>query len=187
MTNIIFIYLGIIGIRDCLRYAHDRVFIVSYMGYMIVGLGSMAFHATLKCVSGPNPLVLHPTGFIPPKPRANLVSVDSMQLADELPMIYTTCIMAFATFSYSRSKRSSLLIGLSLTGLATFITVYYHMSQNPVFHQVAYALLTCAVVFRGMYVMENVLRPALRERCDTPAQADEIMKQMWSMTITGEC
>ncbi|KUI66239.1 Alkaline ceramidase 3 [Cytospora mali] len=158
VTNLIFIYLGIMGIRDCLRYGHDNVFIVSYLGYMIVGLGSMAFHATLKY---------------------------SMQLADELPMIYTTCIMAFATFSYSRSKRSSVLIGLSLAGLATFITVYYHMSQNPVFHQVAYASLTCAVVFRGMYVMETVLRPALRERCETPAHADQIMRQMWSMTATG--
>lgn len=109
-----------------------------------------------------------------------------MQLADELPMIYTTCIMAHATFAYARSKRVKVLIGLALTGLAAFITVYYHMSQNPVFHQVAYASLTCAVVFRGMYVMETVLRPALRERGDTPAQADQILKQMWSMAITGK-
>lgn len=157
-TNFIFMYLGIMGIRDCLRHAHDRVFIVLYLGYMIVGLGSMAFHATLKY---------------------------SMQLADELPMIYTTCIMAFVTFSYSRTKRETVLIGFALTGLATFITVYYHMSQNPVFHQVAYASLTCATVFRGMYIMEAFLRPALRERCDTPAHADQILKQMWYLALTG--
>lgn len=120
-------------------------------------------------------------------PRADPALTDSMQLADELPMIYTTCIMAYATFAYSSSRRSSLLIGFSLAGLAIFITVYYHMSQNPVFHQVAFASLTCAVVFRGMYDMESVLRPALRRRCDTPAHADQIMKQMWSMAATGEC
>lgn len=51
VTNVIFIHLGIVGIRDCLRYGHDRVFIISYLGYIIVGLGSMLFHATLKCVS----------------------------------------------------------------------------------------------------------------------------------------
>lgn len=51
VTNVIFIHLGIMGIRDCLRYGHDRVFITSYLGYIIVGLGSMLFHATLKCVS----------------------------------------------------------------------------------------------------------------------------------------
>jgi dihydroceramidase len=102
-------------------------------------------------------------------------------------MIYTTCIMAFVTFSYSRTKRETVLIGFALTGLATFITVYYHMSQNPVFHQVAYASLTCATVFRGMYIMEAFLRPALRERHDTPAHADQILKQMWYLALTGEC
>lgn len=51
VTNVIFIHLGIMGIRDCLRYGHDRVFIISYLGYIIVGLGSMLFHATLKCAS----------------------------------------------------------------------------------------------------------------------------------------
>lgn len=51
VTNVIFIHLGVMGIRDCLRYGHDRVFIISYLGYIIVGLGSMLFHATLKCVS----------------------------------------------------------------------------------------------------------------------------------------
>lgn len=33
--------------------------------------------------------------------------------------------------------------------------------------------------------MEAILRPALRERCDTPAHADQIMKQMWSMAAAG--
>jgi len=47
----------------------------------------------------------------------------SMQLADELPMIYTTCIMGFAVFSYSTSRRSSILIGSALVALAILITV----------------------------------------------------------------
>jgi dihydroceramidase len=46
-----------------------------------------------------------------------------MQLADELPMIYTVCIMAFATFSYRRSVKAQALIATGLVGLAVFITV----------------------------------------------------------------
>ena len=46
-----------------------------------------------------------------------------MQLADELPMIYTTCIMAYAAFSYRSSARVQALIAAALTGLAIFITV----------------------------------------------------------------
>jgi dihydroceramidase len=46
-----------------------------------------------------------------------------MQLADELPMIYTVCIMAFATFSYRRPAKVQALIAAALVGLAVFITV----------------------------------------------------------------
>ncbi len=65
-----------------------------------------------------------------------------MQLVDELSMIYTTCLMAYATFSYSRSRLFSLLLALFLISLAIFITLYYHYLQDPAFHQNAYAILT---------------------------------------------
>lgn len=105
-----------------------------------------------------------------------------MQLADELPMIYTTCIMAFATFAYSKSTSTRTLIGLGVVSLAAWITGYYVTSKDPVFHQVAYAALTCAVVFRGMYVMSSTLRPALEKRT---SDATNIMNQMWKMAFTG--
>ncbi|PSR91935.1 ceramidase [Coniella lustricola] len=157
-TNLIFLYLGAMGIRECLRYGHGRVFIISFLGYMVVGLGSMAFHATMKY---------------------------SMQLADELPMIYTTCVVAYATFSYGQPRATRLLVALGLVALASWITIYYLSSQNPVFHQAAYAALMLALVFRAMYDMEATLRPALRERCKTVAEADGILKQMWKMAFTG--
>lgn len=46
-----------------------------------------------------------------------------MQLADELPMIYTVFIMCYATFSYKRSPRTQILIALVMIGLGIFITV----------------------------------------------------------------
>ncbi len=49
ITNLTFLYLGVKGIRNVLAYNHSRVFIVSFLGYMVVGLGSMAFHTTLYC------------------------------------------------------------------------------------------------------------------------------------------
>lgn len=85
-----------------------------------------------------------------------------MQLVDELSMIYTTCLMAYASFSYSRSTAVRVCLGLSLTGLAVFITLYYHYLQDPVFHQNAYALLTTVVVLRSMHTMEVTLRPKWR-------------------------
>lgn len=53
VTNLIFIHLGVMGIRDCVRYGAANIYILSYLGYIVVGLGSMAFHATLKCLVSP--------------------------------------------------------------------------------------------------------------------------------------
>ncbi|MCJ1394050.1 hypothetical protein MMC18_006928 [Xylographa bjoerkii] len=87
-----------------------------------------------------------------------------MQLVDELSMIYTTCIMCYATFSYSKSRQFSIFLGIGLVALAAFITAYYHYLQDPVFHQNAYAILTATVLIRCMFVMELNLRPSIKKK-----------------------
>ncbi|CAG7938182.1 unnamed protein product [Penicillium salamii] len=129
-----------------------------------------------------------------------------MQLVDELSMIYTTCLMAYALFSYSRSTAVRVWLGLSLAGLAVFITLYYHYLQDPIFHQNAYALLTTVVVLRSMYIMEVTLRPKWRHSTEQdrlerqkkglPVPTKErqhygnvrdtkMLKTMWFMVIYG--
>jgi len=127
---------------------------------------------------------------------------DPMQLVDELSMIYTTCLMCYVTFSYGRSNRDSAILGASLTGLSLFITWYYHVLQDPVFHQVVYAILTIVVFFRAVYVMEVTLRLKFRseEAREAKTSANEItriiqeqkdqrdtliLKQMWTMIAWG--
>lgn len=51
------------------------------------------------------------------------------------------------------------MLALTLVSLALFITVSYHLIQDPMFHQVAYAILTAVLVFRSIFLMENYLRP----------------------------
>jgi dihydroceramidase len=129
-----------------------------------------------------------------------------MQLVDELSMIYTTCLMSYAVFSYSRSTAFRVTLAFLLTSLAVFITLYYHYLQDPVFHQNAYALLTTIVVFRSMYVMEFTLRPWFRKSeekhrlerkaasIDVLSKEDqrhenvrdqEILRLMWTMVGVG--
>ncbi|KAF1810330.1 alkaline phytoceramidase [Eremomyces bilateralis CBS 781.70] len=166
-TNFLFIVLGIHGVVNCLQNKHDKVFLVTFGGYLVVGIGSFFFHSTLT----------YP-----------------MQLVDELSMIYTTCIVCFATFAFGRSTRNSILLGTFLLGLALFITGYYHYLQDPTFHQNAYAFLTAVVVFRSMYVMEHELRPTRRNRnklLGKPEHARidkrdlEILNTMWSIVAVG--
>jgi dihydroceramidase len=49
LTNLLFMWLAAKGIRSCLKNGHDTVFLVSFVGYLLVGCGSFLFHATLKC------------------------------------------------------------------------------------------------------------------------------------------
>jgi dihydroceramidase len=124
-----------------------------------------------------------------------------MQLVDELSMIYTTCLMNYATFSYGKSRRFSVVLAVSLLSLCLFITLYYHYLQEPTFHQVAYALLTASLLFRSFWVMEVNMRPRFRSDdqpfqngFDRSGQAEQkredrrdkkILKQMWSMIAIG--
>ena len=50
-TNLLFMYLAAKGIRNCLKHGHDTVFLVAFIGYLLVGTGSFLFHATLKCIT----------------------------------------------------------------------------------------------------------------------------------------
>lgn len=52
-----------------------------------------------------------------------------MQLADELPMIYTTCIIGYTTFAYGKSKLGSLGVAAFFVGLAWAITVSYPLGR----------------------------------------------------------
>lgn len=49
LTNLMFVLLAFKGIRNCRRHGHDTVFLVAFVGYLLVGTGSFLFHATLKC------------------------------------------------------------------------------------------------------------------------------------------
>ncbi|KAI1495478.1 alkaline phytoceramidase [Biscogniauxia marginata] len=164
LTNLLFICLGLKGIRSCIKYSHPRIFLVTFIGYMVVGCGSTFFHASLKYY---------------------------MQLVDELAMIYTTCFMCYATFTYARSRRFSCCLGAGLIGLAWFITAKYYKTKDPQFHQTVYAILTATVVISNVWIMEKMVRPQLRAREEKRAQnttvptSDAILSQMWAVVVTG--
>lgn len=51
LTNLLFVYLAYTGIVSCWKHGHDTIFVVAFFGYLLVGIGSFLFHATLKCTS----------------------------------------------------------------------------------------------------------------------------------------
>lgn len=129
------------------------------------------------------------------------LSTDPMQLVDELSMIYTTCLMCYATFAYSKSRLFSQMLAAGLIGLSALITAVYHYLKDPDFHQNAYAILTAVVLIRSMYVMEVNIRPSLRakygktkpasneaeiaEYADIARRDEQILRDMWFMIGLG--
>lgn len=70
--------------------------------------------------------------------------------------------MCWATFEHRRPMWFKILLGISVSGLALFITLYYHYLQDPTFHQNAYAILTAIVLIRSMVLQELHIRPYFR-------------------------
>jgi len=48
-TNLVFVFLAYKGISSCIRYGHERVFLIGFLSYLSIGVGSMFFHSSLKC------------------------------------------------------------------------------------------------------------------------------------------
>lgn len=81
------------------------------------------------------------------------------------------------------------------------LQLYYHYLQEPVFHQVAFGILTLSIVVHSIYVMENKIRPYLQQKYSrskahlsstkpldnpvTPERDQEFMSAMWAMVCKG--
>ena len=102
-----------------------------------------------------------------------------MQLADELAMIYTTCLMFWATFAHGRPAGVRVALGVFGVALCVFITLYYHFLQDPTFHQTAYAILTAVVLGRCVYLMRRDLAT------QSGAEAAAVLRVMQKMIFVG--
>lgn len=89
--------------------------VASYASLGFVGLGSFAFHCTL---------------------------IYKMQLMDELPMIYGSCILLYSLIEVNgkENKMNKELVAFFVI-ISIFITIVYIIVLNPLFFQWAYGLL----------------------------------------------
>lgn len=151
----------------------------------------------------------HPVQAVPDQTASpiRVVDIGSIPLrALRHLLIYTSTEQTWATFEHNRPLSVKILIGVAVSGLAVFITLYYHYLQDPTFHQNAYAILTTVVLTRSMYIMERRIRPYFRklheehEKVANSNSISEMMKdeeqrkddrdrwilrQMWKMIAVG--
>jgi dihydroceramidase len=117
-----------------------------------------------------------------------------MQLLDELSMIYLTSTTFFAMFSYGKSRAVKIFVLIFTISFSMFVTLYYYHLKDPVFHQNAFAILAATVIFKGVYVMECLLRPSRRPKNPSYSEKEQkrvderdlsILHVMWALVIYG--
>ncbi|KAJ1727839.1 hypothetical protein LPJ61_004367, partial [Coemansia biformis] len=123
-TNMAFFALALFGMWRVRAMKQEGRFLLCYVGMLVVGLGSWLFHMTLQY---------------------------QWQLADELPMVYGTCICIYCAFQAdAKAATKSTYMWLVLVGYSATVTLVYVQIRRPVFHQVAYALEVAVIMIRSM-------------------------------------
>nr|XP_009861435.1 alkaline ceramidase 3-like isoform X3 [Ciona intestinalis] len=109
-------------------------YILANLSILAVGVGSWMFHMTLWY---------------------------EMQLLDELPMIYGTCVLLYALHHHaSPVKKRSYNYIISLIFVSVAVTVVYLQWKHPIFHQVSYAVLVFFLLYEAILALKNY--PAIK-------------------------
>nr|CAB3219682.1 alkaline ceramidase 3-like [Phallusia mammillata] len=129
VSNVIMIFPPLVCAIYYWRKGVELRHVLTSLSLLAVGLGSWMFHMTLWY---------------------------EMQLLDELPMIYGTCVFLYSLHHHDKPRKSRNLVYLvALCFCSVAVTVIYLMWKNPVFHQVCYALLVAALVYEAIVAFRN--------------------------------
>ncbi|KAG0151996.1 hypothetical protein CROQUDRAFT_650577 [Cronartium quercuum f. sp. fusiforme G11] len=141
VSNLFFVTLALYGVKKCRDEALPFSLALCQIGALLVGIGSSAFHATLKY---------------------------DWQLADELPMIYTSSFIAYVAFDTCRAGTPRpwfiKLLPFFLFFYDMFVTIVYLRHPNPVFHQLAYAFLQISFTIVMYFTLRDGLYTTPQEK-----------------------
>ncbi|KAI8322247.1 alkaline ceramidase 3 [Martensiomyces pterosporus] len=122
VTNLAFLSLAVFGMWKVRSTGQENRFLLCYLGMFVVGTGSWLFHMTLQY---------------------------QWQLADELPMVYCTCVCIYCALRADAKVGTDVFISLALFSYSAVVTLVYLQVRNPVFHQVAYAVEVFIILIRS--------------------------------------
>jgi dihydroceramidase len=132
LTNIPFIIGAYLGVLLVQKQGLELRFAVSYVMLGVVGLGSILFHGTL---------------------------LRSFQVLDEVPMVLTTCWMAYNSFLYRgrehlefTSFKFIMVVGSIFVYLAYFLFMYFKHYNDPVVFQLIYTAFAILMICQRLRV-----------------------------------
>ncbi|KAH9809663.1 ceramidase [Melampsora americana] len=135
LSNLIFLLIATYGVQKSTEEKLPFTFILCHLGVLLIGLGSFAFHATLRY---------------------------DMQLLDELPMTYSITLLAYLAFNRSSSQTSptdrvfNSILNLFLISYAVLVTLIYLVWPNPIFHHISFASLILSTNAKVAYSIRQL-------------------------------
>ncbi|KAL3848575.1 hypothetical protein ACJMK2_019425 [Sinanodonta woodiana] len=127
VSNLVMIIPPFVTILIIIKQRFENRFLLCHLGVLSVGVGSWCFHMTL---------------------------LYSMQLLDELPMIWGTAFLVYSFIevdSPPNSHNKPLEVILLLYCLV--VTIIYMTTNNTVFHEIAYGLMVACMVFASVRML----------------------------------
>lgn len=137
ISNISMIIPPIYGVYMSITQEMEMRYVMSHLFFLLVGVGSTMFHMTLQY---------------------------SMQLLDEIPMIYTTCIFIYCqAIIKSGPGMHNRLLGIALAMYAFLFTAIYLVHTNPLVHEFMYAVLVFILMGQSCRLLYyNFDRPSMK-------------------------
>lgn len=154
VSNLIMILPPLCGAFQTYKDGLEFRYVSSFLGLTAVGVGSWFFHMTLQY---------------------------EMQLLDELPMIYSTCIFVYSLYECFKQEHTISLCSITLLLIySVSVSVVYLQWKEPVFHQVMYGALVACLVIRSIFIVTWVY-PWLRALCYTSLSVFLLGFVLWNI------
>ncbi|WWC88800.1 uncharacterized protein L201_003713 [Kwoniella dendrophila CBS 6074] len=127
LTNLPSILLGLYGFFSVINNGLPKRFSICYLGLSLIGIGSFGFHMSLRW---------------------------EWQLMDELPMIYVVSYAAFLILETSPGLdwQFGIIGPIIMIAWDIFVTISYIYLPNPVYHQIAFAIILITTTTRTAYL-----------------------------------
>jgi dihydroceramidase len=127
-TNLVNHALTLLAMWSYWRCGAELRSYFAVVGLAIVGTGSLLFHGSL---------------------------LFTMQMMDELPMIYAMCLWAYSVALISPStNRYKIHAAISMSLYSIVVTTVYLVDKNPIFHEVSFGLLLLAT---ALYLIPTLI------------------------------
>ncbi|KAI9141349.1 ceramidase, partial [Paraphysoderma sedebokerense] len=146
-SNIIFIYLSVLGFLACKKYNYPLRFYLSFLSVGVVGMGSALFHGSLTYWT---------------------------QLLDEVPMIWGSGVFLYSCFQIQKHKSYGHWLTVLLVGYCVWVTVTYLLNRDDDFFQTAYGILANTLSSKTTFTSNESSpkksgTPTIRNQILTPA------------------